>query len=120
MGTLLSALAMMVRRRPAAQTSSATPIRLFDLVPAGLAAFMLAAVIAAVFYSYSIGPLIYASLFALWSLAGAVIAWGAPSLELDARVIAIALAGIAIHLLGAGGIRCPAYHRVCGCYLRLA
>jgi tetratricopeptide (TPR) repeat protein len=43
----------------------------------------------------------------VWSLAAAVIAGQAASFQLDARIVAISIVGMAIHFLGAGGISMP-------------
>lgn len=98
-GCIGAGLAMILLRRSVHRTSSGSEGAI-SLWVAGVAAFIVAAALSPMV------PWTYVALFLVWSLAAAAMWWLVP-LEIDSSVIAIALIGLAVHLLGAGGISMP-------------
>ena len=98
--TLISAVFVMCRASgdgPRVQG----PIDWLVVGAAGFGGFGLAALLS------SSDPSLYAGLMIVWAVAAAIFAVAQSSWEVRSSVVACAVAGLAVHLLGAGGIGMP-------------
>jgi hypothetical protein len=88
-------------RRSVSPDGRAGPLRAADVWVAGAAAFVFAGALS------PIGATTYFRLFAVWCASCAIVNWRAAAMRPDSRVVSIAVIGMSVHLLGAGGIGMP-------------